>query len=211
MRRWPISLLAPLALVACGEIPDVTSAFGGSLFLREPVREVSVADDSVTIAGPFGYCIDTASLESGEAGVFVLLGSCASLSRARDAGRPRVPGILTATVSEFEGASSSDSVQRLAAFLQTEDGRRALSRSGDPDTVQIIWARPEGDALYLHARDTSPDPLPDVSPAYWRAFLAIEGRIVTVSVVPFAERPMSPDTGLRTLDAFVRQVEARNG
>ena len=82
-----------LAFCAAGLLVGCVMEGGGSA-----PTSVSVGDQ-ITVAGPSGYCVDTSASRTGDSGAFVLLGSCASISRSLMAARPKYPAILTASVS----------------------------------------------------------------------------------------------------------------
>lgn len=200
--------LAALLLAACAGGPDVS--MGGLGFLRGAPEKVVVAGKSVVIAGPQGYCIDTTATRSSDTGAFVLLGSCASISNSPRAPTPRTPGLLTASVSGTSGAAIGSSLDRLQAFFTSTSGRAALARDGNTASVKILETRRQGEAFYIHARDTSSNSIAGISQDYWRGLFDVRGRIVTVSVVGFETRPMSDAIGLATLDAFAARIKAEN-
>lgn len=179
---------------------------------RAAPERVSVADDSVVVAGPPGYCVDRTAMRETAQGAFVLLGSCASLSGDAQRPAPRVPGVLTVSVSgqPGDGAALDAPFPRLDSFLRSERGRRALSRGGDPSTVEILEIRQVPDALLIHARDSAASEIAGIEDEYWRALLDVNGRMVTVSVTGFEARPMSPDAGRATLEALAERIFREN-
>lgn len=200
------AVLAGAALIALGAC-DLTFPV-----TRAAPERVSVADDSVIVAGPPGYCVDRAATRDTARGAFVLLGSCASLSGDADNPSPRVPAVLTVSVSGLpgDGAALDAPFARIDAFLRSEQGRRALSRTGDPATVEILDIRQASDALVIHARDTGAGEIAGIEDEYWRALLDVNGRMVTVSVTGFEARPMSPDAGRATVEALAERILREN-
>ena len=79
----------------------------------------------------------------------------------------------------------------------------ALARDGRPGSVEVLSTRRDGEALLIHLRDASANPVPGTEPTYWRGLFAVNGRLVTVSVMSFADQPMGSDTGLGTLMGLV--------
>lgn len=194
---------AALALAAC-VAPGVTGAPG------VPTR-IAVAGGAVTVAGPAGYCIDRGASRSGAEAAFVLLGSCAALSQRAGLAAPDAPALLTASVLAAPSGAGAPDLERMAAFFRTEAGRAALSRSGRAESVEVAESFVRDGVLYLRARDRSaPQSGQGVEPEYWRAVLDLEGRMVTLSVLGAAERPLAQVAKRRTLDAFVRRVRAVN-
>lgn len=179
---------------------------------RAAPESISVAGDSVIVAGPPGYCIDRGATRDTARGAFVLLGSCASLSGDATRPAPRVPAVLTVAVSgqPGDGAALSAPLSRVEAFLRSERGRRVLSRTDDPSTVEILDIGKSEEALIIHARDSGASEITGIEDEYWRALLDVNGRIVTVSVTGFEARPLSPDAGRATLEALADRIVSEN-
>lgn len=175
---------------------------------RSAPERVLVADRSVVVAGPPGYCVDRGLSRMGEGAAFVLLGSCASIAGRTDAPMPRAPAVLTVTVSDTAVAALE--IEVLRAYLATRDGRAALSRSGDPDSVRILETRNAEGVLYIHARDVSANVAPGMSDTYWRALFELNGRLVTASVIGLEQRPITPDSGLETLRSLTERLRREN-
>jgi hypothetical protein len=195
--RRAVALTALLALTACE----------GGLSFGAPAA-VAVADGAVTVAGPAGYCVDRSLSRIGGSEAFVVLGSCAAFSPV--ATRPQgTPAVLTATVSAEPAAPPEPG--DLERFLRSPQGRAAISRTGHAETVEILSARREQGVLLLHIRDESAGAEgPATDPAYWRAVFGLNGRLVTATVLAFADRPLSRDQGFRLLAAFVDRLKAAN-
>ncbi len=62
----------------------------------------------------------------------------------------------------------------------------------------------------MNVRDISPNAASGLAPEYWRAVLSARGRIVTLSVNAFQNKPISNGDGFATLAAFVAQVRAQS-
>ena len=205
MSTWisrPFGALALLGLAGCAGVIDVG---------RSAPQSVSVAGDSVLISGPPGYCIDQSATRDAEDGAFVLLGSCASISRDASRPHPDAPGLLTVTVSNgvIDGEDMSTYLRDLTAFFQTEDGRAALSRDGVAASVEVLETRVSDGVLFLHARDASGNTL-GVADEYWRALFGVRDRLLTVTVVAYSSAPLTPDAGASTLDAFTNRILSDN-
>jgi len=201
MSTWTSRVLlaaAGLALAGCT---------GGIDVGRSAPEVIAVSERAVVVGGPPGYCIDPSASQDGVK-AFVLLGSCASIARDPDAKKPEIPGIMTVVVS-----SDPATVQAIASrqpilpdYFLSEPGRVALSRSGRADTVRVFDVRTADDVLYIRLRDTSAGKLPGMSDDYWRALLDVNGRLVTISVIGFDERPMTPDEGFALVRAAAGRV-----
>jgi hypothetical protein len=173
---------------------------------------MAVAGGAVTVGGPSGYCVDPGASREGPGGAFVLLGSCASISGSFTALSPRRPGILTASVAPGSGDETfAAAFPSMARFLASPAGRAALSRTGKAETVEIVTITSAGDVMYVHARDAAPAPGQEVEADYWRALMAVNGQIVTLSVLGLRDRPVPPEAKLALLESFVKKVRALNG
>mgnify|MGYP001815689118 CR=1 FL=1 len=195
-------LVGAFALAACVPAVDVG---------RAAPQKLAVPEARVIVAGPPGYCVDEqASRVSGAGGAFVLLGSCASIAGSARAPKPSSPGVLTVTVADglTGDAVIARTLDDLAAFFRTREGRAALSRSGDPASVEVLDIRLAEDTLYLRARDRSSDR--GMSHDYWRALFGVNDRLLTVSVAGFETRPMSPEAGWATTEALADRIRAES-
>ena len=195
-----IALALVVAISGCAALP------GGS----QAPRSVDVADGAVTVTGPRGYCIDTETQSDDASGAVVLLGSCAALQESADAPRPDRDAVLSATVAASPGASPLGAMDDLTEFFRGEVGRAMLSRSGEAETVEVLDASSREGVLFLHLRDTSAFEGPRVAPQYWRALTELRGHLVTLSVLSPADGTLSPQGGLSTLEAFVREMVRAN-
>ena len=206
--KFAFGCLAAALLGGCGTL-DLNPI---EVTRRDAPERVLVADDTVVVAGPPGYCIDpSASKMKGRDGAFVLLGSCASISQ--DAGKPSPssPGILTVTVSRnaTDSAALEASLEEFAAFFETEAGRATLSRTGQAQTVKVDDIRMEDRVLIIHATDTSPV-IDGVAPDVWRALFGVNDRLLSASVSGFVAQPLSNEDGFNMLDALMRRILAEN-
>jgi hypothetical protein len=123
----------------------------------------------VTVAPPVGYCIDQAAGEQAGDQAVVLMGRCA------DTGGDPAAIIAVSLGASGSGAVMAEGPAALAAYFGTENGRAALSRSGQAEAVTLAGMRQSGGALILQMRD-------DEAGSSWRAFLGLAGRLVSVSV-----------------------------
>ena len=205
MSTW-ISRLAlgfGLALTAC-----VPGEFGG--MSGAATRSLQVSGGAVTVAPPQGYCIDRKASRDGAEGAFVLIGTCAALSGVRSAGPSARPAVLTASVLNGAPAEGIAGIlPQMTRFFGTDAGRSALSRSGDAGAVDLIQAVSQGDTLYLRVADRSKAEA-QVEPEYWRAVLALNGRMVTLSALSLERFPLGPDEKRKVLEAFVSRMRAAN-
>ena len=157
------------------------------------------AAEGVTVVAPSGYCIERGT--PARAGL-VLMGRCAGVT-------DRPPAILTAVVgAPGSGTSLKGRGADLAAYFRSRPGRAALSRSGDPRRIEVIEAAGLGEAFLLRLRDSGGSPpRPEDS---WRAVVALNGRLVTLTARGTKASPLLPENGGRLIRAFVSAMEAAN-
>jgi hypothetical protein len=196
-----VPLALSLALAACIPAGPVSVT-----------RAVTVSDGAVIITGPSGYCIDRAATRDGPDGAFVLFGTCAALAGSRAAGQPEKPALLTVSVlpGAPDDATLSDSFPALTSFFRSEPGRAALSRSGKATDVTVETVLSTGNALLLELRDASAAQGQPVAPDYWRAVLALNGRMVTVSALALSDRPLTSGEKRKALESLIARIRAAN-
>ncbi len=206
-RKTLAALLPALAVAGCTDGPDVSAAGFG--FSRSAPQTIAVSNRAVVIGGPPGYCIDRSGSRLNGDSAFVVLASCASITQDAGAAAPRVPGLLTASVAkEADGAGLLAADGVLEGFLASDAGRAAMARDGRAASVQVLDMRRGDGAVLIRLRDTSQAELAGVEDVYWRGLTDLNGRLVTISVVSFAEQPLGADEGLATLRAFLARIRA---
>ncbi|MCK8483340.1 hypothetical protein MUY21_04760 [Aliiroseovarius sp. S2029] len=180
------------------------------------VRAKTVMGGAVTIATPKGFCIDTTSHQDTEAGAFIPIGACAALTKNAADPKPEKPAFLTATVLPMPVQAvglPTDPDARLREardFVQSDAGRAALSRDGRAETVTLLDTKSASGVLYVRIRDTSGGLPESLSDTTWRAFLEVNGRLVTASATAFADQPFGQGKGLALLRDFVSQIRKAN-
>ncbi len=162
--------------------------------------------DGMIIAGANGWCVDpSVSRARGETAV-VVLGSCAAIGQNALAPRPDVAGVVTVSVEQ--GTAGSPSPAELGDFFVSDQGRAALARDGNSESVDILESRTGEDRFIMHTEDRSA--LPGASPLTWRALFDLGGRFVSVSLYGLQDQPIEPEDGLATLEAQVDELIAVN-
>ncbi|MBT8415125.1 MAG: hypothetical protein KJO30_12420 [Boseongicola sp.] len=200
MSTWTskVSLLvAGGLLAACGAGLSVT---------RNAPVQVQLPDGMV-VEGARGWCVDRATSKAREGGAVVVLGSCAAIAGNALLPSPGVAGVVTISVEDETGSPAS--LSDVAAFLATDQGRALLARDGRPASVNLLEIAAEDDALFLHALDTSGGPL-NTGADYWRAVFDIDGRFVSVSLMPNTPEQVSRAQSIATLDAQIDRLKAAN-
>jgi hypothetical protein len=171
---------------------------------------VTVAGRNVTILAPTGFCVDPASTNVSATGAFVMISDCGLLGAAPvaegDADEP-IGAVMTASISAADGPATVAEVQSFAATAQ---GRAVLSRSGRGDRVRILATRTRRDVLYMLIEDRGPQPIAGIEPAFWRAFLDVQGQMTVLSVLGFEGAGIGPTEGLALIQRFADTVQAAN-
>lgn len=202
--KTTLGVCVVIALAGCDTLMGVTRGV--------PVEtQVAVADGAVVVAGPRGFCVDTASTRPSGAVPFVMMGNCAVISRDGRAPQPDIRAVLTASVATLDPAFVFDSADPgLPVFFQSAEGRAALSRAGDPASVEVLESFARGPAFYLHARDTSPGPVANLDATHWRAVFGVNGRVVSAAVLDFQGSALPPDRSLMVLSQFVDRIRMQS-
>lgn len=197
--RTAAALLSLTALAGCldGTLPG---------FGQPAPQSLELPGLGITVAGPWGYCIDRGASRPGAEPAVVVLGSCRAISGDPTAAHPDTPGLLTATIAS--GPAVGIPPATMAEFFATERGRAVLARDGDAASVRLLRTEDEEGGLYLYLEDTGAGAIPGTGSRYWRGLFELNGHLVTLAVIPVIARPMSEATGLATLRGFRTEVVA---
>jgi hypothetical protein len=163
------------------------------------------------VAGPPGYCVDPAESRDGVK-AFVLLGSCASVARNPYIRKPATPGLVTVVVSSDPSTFLNVRERQglLADYFRSAPGRAALSRTGRAETVRVDEIRNGDGILYIRATDSGRSLLPGMAESHWRALFDVNGRLVTVSVSGFTDKPMSAEDGFRLVRSATERIRSES-
>lgn len=197
----------PLALLLAGCLEPTTTtpqAPGSYVYTRSAPRTDALVPGAITIAGPQGYCVDRRAGRDG----FVLLASCASVTRNANALRPLFPMLLTASATpEEEGeAPILQQLPQLDRFFASAPGLAALSRDGLAESVSLVGTSEHNGAFVIHSRHDSGGEIPGLGRDQWRALFNLNGHIVSASASVLVENPVSSDAGLANLLDFIAQI-----
>ncbi|NNE89850.1 MAG: hypothetical protein HKN27_17415 [Silicimonas sp.] len=172
---------------------------------RKAPEQISLPDGLI-VAGAEGWCVDLESSRAIGATSMVVLGSCAAIAKNAKAPRPRVPGVMTVSI---EGAGlQAPPAAALEAFFETDSGLAVLARDGIAQSVRVLESRRDGEHLYLRAEDKSA--LPGAESEYWRAIFGLNGRLVSVTLLGLAGRPIAPAEGFATLQSQIEELIVAN-
>lgn len=163
--------------------------------------------DGLVIAGARGWCVDRATTQTRGDAAVVIFGSCRALTRDTSEPRPSVPGIVTVSVEST--ATDVPQAEQVVTFLRSNAGRAALSRDGTAESVEILDTDIRGDTVVLHAIDRSGLPR-QTAEEYWRALFEIDGRVVTVSLVPLDTASGEDAEWRAALEAQISRLKSAN-
>ena len=181
---------AILLLAGCQTAPV---AFGSA----GQTRAFSVLGGALQVAAPPGYCVDKRSARQQTDGAVVLMGRCSG-------GSDLAPAVISVTIGEAGSAGVlADGGAALAAYFQTKDGRAALSKTGQAQSVRIVQAVNTNKMFALRIAEMGVGD-------YWRAIVSLSGRLVTLSVQGPAGSTLDPATGRKLLDASLVAMRKAN-
>ncbi|HEU0220599.1 MAG TPA: hypothetical protein VFR34_00095 [Paracoccaceae bacterium] len=203
LRCCRASGLMLIALVACAPVP------GTGIMQVQAISEkrvlVGAGGASVNVVPPEGFCVAADSVKTSSQSVFVLIGGCGNAETAE---------LLTASVSSAPlfaaGSAPDEDLDRLEEFVGSEHGLALVSRSGEAGKLRILETHREGEALILFVEDSGQPIIPNASPRFWRAFLELGGRMVSLSASTFNDRPTEERTMLSLLRRFIAALRQAN-
>lgn len=164
-----------------------------------PTVTLGEGPQAFVVAAPAGYCTAPRAVTT--------TGRSAFAAFARCTGGASSP-LLTATVAEPGSAAVLDPVA-LAAFFTAPEGRRTLSRTGDPRSVTVHEVVAVDGAVLIRMTDAAPG-APGPGPS-WRAVMTAGSRLVTLSVTGGPGAALTRDEGRALAVGFVGAVRRANG
>lgn len=188
MVRCSLGLLGLLAISACSPVAAT--------------RSVSLADGQIVATAPRGYCIDAMSSQLHSD--FAVLAPCASLGEPTPS--PEVLGLVTLQVGPADSGTLAQDELALRDFLMTDAGARLLSHEGDADKVTILSTQAFDNKVMVQFKDRGVPPMAGLQDMEWRAFAAINGRLVTIAVRGLATAPLRDGPGAGLLDLVLAGI-----
>lgn len=164
---------------------------------------VRVAGADIQIGGVQEYCVNQRQSRTTKEGAFVVLGPC-------DSERPAQKNLLVAVVSPVSVFGEQADITTLDTFFQSSKGRRILSNTGNPETVDTLETVKQNNVFYIFTRDSSDPVLPETTKDKWRGFFVVSDRMVSISLVNFTDTAVSAKRALRQLQAFAAGIKKLN-
>lgn len=182
----PLAALALLSLSACAGMD-----FAG------PSRAVLVQGGSFSVTPPAGYCADTKTMNNGRGSAVVLMGRCSAASDA-------YPAVITASIGADGSGSALDAgPAALTRFFSSEAGRAILASNGKAGDAVVQAAEVQEGAIVLRIKDANLG-------EYWRAVLAVNGRLVMLSATGASQTPLPKDKGRALISAAMTSLIRAN-
>ncbi len=190
--------LAALVLMAgCGGaiLPSLPSSDSDP---TPAVPRIALLNGKVIAAGPNGYCADPNASNPRDG--FAIFATCAALDA--DSDEFGFAGVATVQVGPKGSAIVAGQEAAFVAYLESEDGARTLSRAGDAQTVTVQSTKEDNGAVSVRFTDSAPSGVAGEQALQWRAFVDINGYLVTISVRGLKEAPLARAVG----SAMLRQA-----
>lgn len=187
MSTWTskLALSASLFLAAC----QGTDLFAPAT--RTAPSEV-LLPGNVVVTGPAGFCIDEVATRVSEAGAFILLGSCAAITRDGRQPAPENSAILAVSVRQGGAISLED----LEAVLDN-----SASIPGTPGTSLVEKEVADGAILLKTTDDRGED---------WRALMPVPGGLISARVLSAPQKPVGPETSKAMLGELASALSRAN-
>jgi len=119
-------------------------------------------------------------------------------------------GLVTVQVGTSGTASVTGAEEALAAVLGSDRGRALLATEQTAGTVEVGAVETTAGLVAVRFRDDTASVPQGLGPVIWRAFLDIDGRLVTVTARAFDTAPMSADRQRRLLDLTLANLRGAN-
>lgn len=178
--RNSVFLGTALVVAACGPAPQ-----GGR------IETTRLANGSVVVGGPRGYCIDPETFPRGPDRTFAVIASCRNLT-GDDSGPLVEPMIVTVTVGQpIPEATLPD-----APALADELGQR------------MIGGIRSGGLTLTHLASGGAEVIADGDPRYWRATFLQGQRMVSLALYAGKGSPLAGAEGAAMLRAIHDRVTA---
>lgn len=163
--------------------------------------QIGTGPDAFRIVAPAGYCLAEGAVARQRGSDFAAFIPCTPGGAAT--------GVLSATVGAA-GSSQPVDPQAMAAFFTGPAGRRALSRARDARSVTVHEVLSVDAAILVRMTDRARPPAAIGPGESWRAVMAVDGRLVTLSASPARGTTLTRDAGRRLIGGFVAAMRLAN-
>lgn len=178
-------------------------------------RVVNAGGVDITVAGPQGFCIDERLVDEARVGAFIFLSDCAANpGEGPSIARVPISAVLTASISNqgLPGAEDdmSAALGQLQSFLETPFGQLTLSKSRNPETLNVLSITRTDNAIYAFIQDGTSTTRTGESPRFWRAFTEVNGRLAALSATGYNAADEEQARIKAILEAFVDAMQTAN-
>ena len=193
MSTWISRACICVFLVSGCVAPDATTAPQTGQAERQ-----GVALSGVKLAGPAGFCPLARTRQKFDGAEFVAFAPCDGSEGA----------ILAATVGPKGSAKGVILTKAaLAPYFNTSEGKAALRGAGSNDDIIVHDVRDIRGGVALGLTRSAEERQSES----WRTLMAVEERLVTLSVRPRQGKTMGDGEGRRQIDRFAGAVRRANG
>ncbi len=221
LRRLAIMSLTVGGLTACSDtgfqmpampsMPDISAtslpqlpSFNLFSFNNGPASSQLQMTSGPIAAGPDGYCVDARASDAATG--FAIFGPCAALG-AQDAS-PVMSGVYTV---QFGAPQSAVITSNGAAFVDVlKSGQANALLAENAASVVIHHTALTDNVVTVRLEHGAPSPIANTQALEWRAFLDIDGRLVTVALHGLSSSPLSADAGSFLLQQGIAAMIAAN-
>jgi len=199
-------LCACIALAGCagqGQVPGL-GLFGAGE--GRGVTTLPLRSGAVEAKGPQGYCADR-SVSRPDDG-FAVFASCLRVTGNGTA--PSVDGLVMVQVGGPDTAAVTGAEEALAGVLLSDRGRSLLASGGSPESLQVADIEMQAGVVTVEFRDEAAVGPEGLGPVIWRAFLDVDGHLVTVSVRSFDTAPLAPNAQRALLGQAIDNLRGAN-
>ena len=123
---------------------------------------------------------------------------------------PSVDGLVTIQVGTSGTAAVSGAEDALAEVLASDRGNALLASGGNPESVDVSVVESAVGVVTVRFRDDAAAGPEGLEPTIWRAFLDVDGYLVTISARSFETAPLAVDRQRRLLDLAISSLRGAN-
>lgn len=185
---------------------SVVAACSGFGLGGTAVPSLALLGGDLTALGPDNYCVDAQS--SRPSAGFAILAPCRTISGSGPS--VLVPAVIVVQADAAGSASVGGSEPAFAAFLESDAGAALLSASGNPEDIGPRRTRVSDGAVQAYFEDRGAAPVPGTQSAEWRAFIDLNGHLVTVGLRGLETNPLSRDAGTALLGEAIEALVSAN-
>ncbi|WP_296422781.1 dihydroxy-acid dehydratase [Yoonia sp.] len=189
-----------------GLIVSALMAVGGCT-PAAPVNVLALAGGDIMATTPAGYCFDPGASDPRDG--FAVMAPCVTLGGGGAV--PAAVGVATVQVGPAGSGAVAGAEPALRDLLVSDAGAVLLSTTGSADTIAVLGSQVSENNVTVHFTDSAPPPIAGLQREEWRAFLDMNGRLVTIAVRGLAGAPLQDGMASWLLDRVVKGVSAAGG